>query len=301
MSKTNTQPYALTITGSKTEIFDIADALGFEGIISALSVSVFEVDDKTSYVQALYESENDAIKSIATLPVSDAAQMIVAQLPDEDWVSLSQSGLPPITAARFKLYGAHDVDSVDLNSHIGIQIDAGLAFGTGHHGTTSGCLILFDEWLNDKINEDNIPNLNILDLGCGAGTLAIAAAKVFNDRLVSNIIATDIDPDAVNVTRENAKLNKVGQYIKAQTASGLTHDIFMDKEFNLIFANILAAPLMGLAPDIAKALAPNGYVILSGILSEQKNTVAEHFISHGMNIISDCPMGEWVSLLAQKA
>ena len=287
----NKQPYALTLTGVNSEIFDLADALGFEAPFQALSVSIFEVDDQKSYVQALFEDKHTAEASLNTLTLKDDIIVTLEQLVDEDWVSKSQAGLAPIEAGKFLIYGEHDAKHVDLKDHIGLQINAGLAFGTGHHGTTAGCLILFDRLL-----QQNIIPTHCLDLGCGAGILSIAAAKV----LGRSVLATDIDQDAVDVTLENAVINEVSPLIDAQRSDGFNDPLFKGRKFDLIFANILAGPLMDLAPEILNHTSDKGYVILSGILKEQKNTVATHFNGHGLDIIDDEPQNEWVSLLGRK-
>ncbi|MEP6343359.1 MAG: 50S ribosomal protein L11 methyltransferase [Maricaulaceae bacterium] len=286
------QPYALTLTGANSDIFNLADALGFEAPIQALSVSMFEVDDTSSYVQALFESKGEAEASLNNLTLNDRISVSLVQLGDEDWVSKSQAGLAPIEAGRFLIYGEHDANHVDLTHHIGLQINAGLAFGTGHHGTTAGCLVLFDRLL-----QQNILSTHCLDLGCGAGILSIAAAKI----LQRSVLATDIDQDAVDVTLENAVINKVSPLIDAQRSDGFNNSLFKGRKFDLIFANILAGPLMDLAPEISDHMSDNGYVILSGILKEQKNTVATHFNGHGLDIIDDVPLAEWVSLLGRKS
>ena len=207
-------------------------------------------------------------------------------------MSKSQAGLVPIEAARFLIYGDHDAGKVDVSDHIGLQINAGLAFGTGHHGTTAGCLILFVRLL-----QQNISPIHCLDLGCGAGILSIAAAKT----LKRHILATDIDQDAVDVTLQNAGINQVSPLIEAQRSDGFNDPLFKGRKFDLIFANILAGPLMELAPEILNHTSDEGYVILSGILKEQKNTVATHFNGHGLKILDDEPLGEWVSLLGRKS
>lgn len=288
----NNQPWALTLTGAKSDIFDLADALGFDGPFTALSVSVFEQNEDIFYVQALYETTADAASVLQSLNLAQGIHSEISQLPDEDWVSKSQEGLAPIEAGRFLIYGTHDADNVDLTDKIGLQIDAGLAFGSGHHGTTSGCLILFDRLLKQGIAPQNV-----LDLGCGAGILSIGAAKTIQDK----ILATDIDQDAVDVTHQNAALNNVRESIEARRVDGFEDPLFNGKSFDFIFANILAAPLMGLAPDILNHMDVGGHVILSGILKEQKNTVATHFNGYGLDIIDDEPQGEWVSLMGRKS
>lgn len=289
MTKTLT---ALTLTGPQASIFELSDALGFESVFTALSISVFELSHNISYVQALYETAADAEAALSLLNLPAGVKHVIESLPDENWVSKSQEGLAPVTAGRFLIYGTHDAQNVKLQNMIGLQVDAGLAFGTGHHGTTAGCLVLFDR----LISQDNNPE-HILDLGCGAGVLAIAAAKIMRCR----VLATDIDSDAVDVTLQNATLNNVKELIDAQRADGFDAPCFKDKTFDLMFANILAGPLMMLAGDITRHLSLGGHVILSGILREQEKTVADHFISHGLDVIDSYPQDEWVSLLARRS
>lgn len=284
-------PIALTLTGPQAAIFELSDALGFEAVLTALSVSIFEITAQTSYVQALYETVEDAELAFASLTLLEGVTHHIERLPDEDWVSKSQDGLAPVTAGRFTIYGTHDAKTVELKGRIGLQVDAGLAFGSGHHGTTAGCLVLFGRLLSRGFEPEHI-----CDLGCGAGILAIAAAKVTRRR----VLAADIDGDAVIVTQQNAAVNHAADLIDAHQADGFDAPCFKDKEFDLIFANILAGPLMGLAPDIVKHMAIGGYVILSGILREQENTVANHFVSHGLDVIETYPQDEWVSILARR-
>ena len=193
-------PFALYVRGSKNAAFDISDQLGFSAEIQALAVSIFEDGPETMHVQALFETEGQAQACLNGLYFPEEMESFIAQLPDEDWVSKSQAGLPPVEAGRFWLYGNHDKDKVPASIPYPIEMNAGLAFGTGHHGTTKGCLLIFDELLGAGFNPDKV-----LDLGCGAGVLAIAAAKA----LKRIIFATDIDPDAIAVTLENARLNDV--------------------------------------------------------------------------------------------
>ncbi len=287
------QPYALFIRGPESQIFDLADKLGFESHMEALAVSIFEdnPDKGIFHLQALYETEAEAQQCHKSLDLADTLEAFVTQLPDEDWVSLSQKGLPPVEAGRFWVYGAHDKAQIPAHIPWPIHIEAGPAFGTGHHGTTKGCLLIFDELLRSDRNFNQV-----LDLGCGAGTLAIGAAKALDQ----NILATDIDPDAVTVTLENAAQNKVSALVQAYQADGFDSPELSGKSFDLIFANILAGPLMELAPDIIGSMAPNGHVILSGILDEQADTVAAHFTEHGLAIKKGPSLAGWTSLLGEK-
>ena len=288
---TNLSPYALFIRGSKTDAFDVSDQLGFDSEMEALAVSLFEDGPETMHVQALFETEAQAQATLNGLVMPADMECFITQLPDEDWVSKSQAGLPPVKAGRFWLYGTHDAERIPSDVPFPIEINAGLAFGTGHHGTTKGCLVIFDGLLKEGFNPQNI-----LDLGCGAGVLAIAAAKA----LSRDILATDIDQDAVDVTLQNAEVNGVAAHIKSYQADGFDSPHLKGRQFDLIFANILAGPLMGLAPGISAALAPGGKVILSGILDEQADTVIETFTKKGLKVSPQPSLSGWTSLLAQK-
>ena len=284
-------PFALFIRGSKNAAFEISDQLGFDTQTEALAISIFEDGLDTMHVQALFETEAQAQSCLGGLKFPEDMECFITQLPNEDWVSKSQAGLPPIEAGRFWLYGSHDKDIIPASIPYPIEINAGLAFGTGHHGTTKGCLLIFDRLLDEGFNPHHV-----LDLGCGAGVLAIAAAKALGRR----ILATDIDPDAVSVTLENARVNDVSQYIQSYQADGFESPHLKGQSFDLIFANILARPLMGLAPDIIQAMAPGGTVILSGILDEQAEMVANAFIEKGLEITPQPSLSGWTSLLGSR-
>lgn len=291
-----TRPFALFIRGNSSEIFDLSDALGFDEEMNALAVSIFEdgssrVPSGRMFVQALYETRKEAEQALKKLSLAPHLEFTISQLPDEDWVSLSQAGLPPVSAGRFWVYGEHDAGSVPHGTPHPIHIDAGLAFGTGHHGTTKGCLLIFDGLLNQGFDPKSI-----LDLGCGAGTLAIAAAAA----LKRNVLATDIDQDAVDVTLANARINAVADYIDAVQADGFDSPALTGQTFDLIFANILAGPLMGLAPDITRAMRPGSKVILSGIIDDQAGIVAKTFEATGLTIDYQPSVDGWTSLLGTR-
>lgn len=296
----NFQPWALTLTGPNSLIYDLAEALGFDEVMEALSVSIFEAetraagDSPNSILQALYESEADAKAALLNLDVADTITIMIEQLPATDWVSLSQEGLPPVAAGRFWVYGSHDADEVPAGVPHTILIDAGLAFGTGHHGTTKGCLLMFDAML-----DEGFAPKTVLDLGTGAGTLAIAAAMALPAS--AQILATDIDADSVDVTLENARLNGVDERIVVAQANGFHSPVFEGRTFELVFANILAGPLMGLAPEIAAAMAPSGKVILSGIIDEMAVKVTEAFAAEGLAVTPQPSIDGWTSLLAMKS
>jgi len=293
---TNTPPpFALFIRGPHERIFALSDTLGFETDIQALAVSVFEDGADSMHIQALFETENDAKACAASLDLG-GLENFITQLPDENWTAKSQQGLPPVEAGRFFIYGSHDNDKIPMHTPYPILIDAGMAFGTGHHGTTKGCLLAFEALVRQppsktKKRPETYPE-RILDLGCGTGVLAIAAAKALN----VDVLASDIDPDAVTVTKLNAKVNDAESKITAVLADGIPDG----GPFDLIFANILAGPLVKLAPDIARALAPKGHVILSGLLDEQAEKLILAYSAQGLTLTRQASLNGWTTLSMEK-
>ncbi|HXC53719.1 MAG TPA: 50S ribosomal protein L11 methyltransferase [Rhizomicrobium sp.] len=237
-------------------------------------------------VEALYTEAPDAdlLSRLAGHAVT------VAPLPDQDWIRLSQEGLPPVRAARFFVYGAHDAGMVPPGV-IALKIEAGMAFGTGHHETTALCLAA----LGDLARRRTFAN--VLDLGCGTGLLAIGAAKLWKKR----VIASDIDAVAIAVTNENARANGVAPLVRALTADGLTHPrIAAAAPYDLIVANILASPLTQLAPSIVRALAKGGMLVLSGLLTWQENMVVSFYTPHGLVLRARRRDGPWSALVLEK-
>ena len=286
------RPWALNITATPETAFDLADALGMEGVMTALSVTIFDAPPDNMLVQGLYETQADATRVKEALDPSQMLSASIEQLPAKDWVSETQAGLPPVHAGRFLIYGSHDTDKV-TGDVVSLLVDAGMAFGTGHHGTTAGCLRIFSDLLDANIEMDRV-----LDLGCGAGILAMAAAKTLPD---SEIMATDIDPDAILVTDSNIIANKVTGRIQTAVANGFDSPALKGHEFDLIFANILAGPLMSLANDIVAATASGGRVILSGILDEKAQEVTVCFEAAGLDVTPQPSLEGWTSLLGVKA
>jgi ribosomal protein L11 methyltransferase len=207
-------------------------------------------------------------------------------LDDIDWVAKSLEGLKPVRAGRFLVHGAHDRDSRRV-SDIAIEIEAGLAFGTGHHGTTAGCLAMIDRVAKRERLR------NALDLGTGSAVLAIAVARLAR----IPVLATDIDPVAVAVARDNVRLNGVAGLVETATAPGFHHPVFARRgRFDLIVANILAGPLMKLAPDMARHVSPNGSVVLSGILERQREAVLAAYVGQSFRHVRTTHMDGWVTL-----
>ncbi len=209
------------------------------------------------------EPDRRALRALAAAAAGDdaAKALTFATVAAKDWVRESLAGLPPVTAGRFVVHGAHDRARV-APSRIGIEIEAALAFGTGHHGTTRGCLLALN-----RIWKSSHPR-HILDLGTGSGVLAIAAARALRQR----VLATDIDGEAVRVARANARLNRAGDLVRFVTAPGVDRRAIKERApFDLIFANILLEPLLRFAAPLKKLIAPGGRIILSGLLAAQAN------------------------------
>ena len=237
-------------------------------------------------VEALYDSKADAdfLSRLAGRAV------LVAPLPDQDWIKQSQEGLPPVRAGRFFVYGAHDAGAVPAGV-IPIRIEAGLAFGTGHHETTALCLQALSRLAKQR------RFARVLDLGCGTGVLGIAAARLWR----KPVLATDIDPVAVGVARENARANEVAPLVRAAVADGLTHPAIANlAPFDLICANILAAPLTWLAPTLSAAVAPGGIAVLSGLLRNQENLVLSFYRAQGLRLRETLRDGPWSALVLER-
>lgn len=212
-----------------------------------------------------------------------AAPLDVAALPDADWVALSLKGLKPVAAGRFLVHGAHD-RAAARRGRIAIEIDAGQAFGTGHHGTTAGCLEAIDRLCRQRRFR------RPLDLGTGSGVLAIALAKVLRTR----VLATDIDPVACRVAAENAARNGVARLVDVTVADGVGGKaVRAAAPFDLVVANILAEPLRRLAPAVGAIVAPGGALVLSGLLPAQRDSVAAAYRSQGFRLVSARIVGGW--------
>jgi ribosomal protein L11 methyltransferase len=209
----------------------------------------------------------------------------------KDWIKATLEELVPVHAGRFIVHGRHDRAKVPPNK-LGIEIEAALAFGTGHHGTTRGCLLLLDSVLKARRPR------RVLDLGTGTGVLAIAAAKALHGA----VLASDIDPASVRVARDNARLNDVGNLVHAIRATGFSAPQFgKHGPFDLVLANILANPLRQMATPTARHLAPSGSVILSGLLPSQVSGVIAAYRARGLVLLRHLQIEGWSSLLMRNA
>ncbi|HYM17302.1 MAG TPA: 50S ribosomal protein L11 methyltransferase [Micropepsaceae bacterium] len=237
-------------------------------------------------VEALYPTTPDAqlLSRLVGRPVS------VEPLPDQDWIRSSQEGLPPVRAGRFFVYGAHDEGKVPPGA-IPIRIEAGLAFGTGHHETTTLCLLALS-----KIARATKPR-SVLDLGCGTGVLAMAAAKLWRGR----VMASDIDPIAIETAQANARENGVEPLIRFAVADGTSNPaIQAQAPYDLVVANILASPLTKFSSAIAALLEPGARLVLSGILRSQENLILSYYTAHGLKLSERLREGPWSALVLRR-
>jgi ribosomal protein L11 methyltransferase len=256
---------------------------------SETAVAAFEGADGCWNIEIHFEKPPDepAVRRLVQELGVDARDLTFDVIAARDWVAASLSELKPVTAGRFSVHGPHDRESIAPN-RLGIEIEAALAFGTGHHGTTRGCLLALDE-----VVKHTKPR-RVLDIGTGTGVLAIAAAKA----LRVPVLASDIDPESVRIARENARLNGVAPLVECVRAAGLGAPRFRARApFELVFANILLEPLRKMARPLTPLLAPGATVILSGLLAAQENPALAAYRPHGLTLVRRIPLGEWVTLV----
>jgi ribosomal protein L11 methyltransferase len=276
--------------GPRAAAESAAAALDADPVLEGATYSILEEDEDHDVwrIDAFptTSEETDALK--ARLAAQPGLVVTVEPLADADWLAMSLSGLPPVRAGRFFVYGAHDRGQVPPNA-VALRIEAGAAFGTGHHGTTVGCL---QAW-NDLLKARRFGK--VLDVGAGTGVLAIAAART-GARLARG---TDIDAPSVRIARENAELN--GARAEFVHASGLGHQrVRSAAPYDLLFANILAPPLVALAQDIRGALRPGGVAILSGLLRTQERRVLAAYRSRGFRLLRRIHRDAWATLVLER-
>jgi ribosomal protein L11 methyltransferase len=277
-----------TEKGADAALSLMTDAFEDEGY----AIATMEIDEKNDVWEAsvyMFRPDEAEIRDrFAALLAADFPDAPIEreELPDIDWIAKSLEGLKPVRAGRFVVHGSHDRGTA-RSGEIAIEIDAGQAFGTGHHGTTAGCLeVIFNVMRARKVKR-------VLDLGTGSGVLAIAARKL----APAEVLATDIDPVATRVARENVRLNGIASGIALETAPGFHSTAFgRHGPFDLIIANILARPLMRMAPQLAAQLAPGGDVILSGILASQRWKVLAAYNGVGLSHVRTLWREGWVTI-----
>ncbi len=282
----------LYVSTTEKQAEEILDLLGEVFGEEDFAIGTTEIDEKKDIWEAsvymMAEDEAD-VRSRVEAALSQAfpdAALSREVIPDVDWVSKSLEGLKPVRAGRFLVHGSHDRDKLRTGD-IAIEIDAGQAFGTGHHGTTAGCLEVIDRVLRARTVR------NALDLGTGSGVLAIAVRKLRN----IPVLATDIDPIAIRVAAENVRRNGIASGISTVTAPGFHSTAFSEHgPFDLIIANILARPLIRMAPQLVTNLAPGGSVILSGILASQRWKVIAAYNGAKLRHVRTIWRNGWVTI-----
>lgn len=254
-------------------------------------VGVFEVEDGSGLweVGGYFHEAPDGIILDILAEAFGARPFAVSDLPDVDWVAKVQRELHPVDAGRFFVFGSHDADKVPAG-RIPLLIEASMAFGTGHHATTLGCLLAFD-----RLEAAGFRPARVADIGCGTAVLAMAAAKLLPGAV---ILASDIDPVAVEVAKVNLGVNGLEGRVECLEAAGFDHArLKAAGPYDLIFANILKGPLVELAPVMAAQVAPGGRVILSGLLVVQAEAVTAAYLAQGFRLEDRNDLGEWSALV----
>ena len=292
----NNAAHRLTLVSDEKRARAVADLIVESFEPAEAASTVFETEERwpgggRAWLMEAYfgfAPDEDEVRALIAVAADEetarAASFGVTE--KRDWVANSLAGLKPVRAGRFLVHGAHDRARLRPND-IGVEIEAGLAFGTGHHGTTRGCLLLFDRLLRRR------RPARVLDIGCGAGVLAIAAAKVLRRK----VWLGDIDPVAVEVANANARLNGVGQHCRAAVSRGVENSALRQgAPFDVVFANILARPLRLLAPSLAAVTAPEGEAIVSGLLVADAPGALASWRAQGFFLAERIDLEGWTSL-----
>jgi ribosomal protein L11 methyltransferase len=283
---------ALLITARGPREAALAAWAAIEGdpSLEAIACSIIEEDESRGLwrIDAWPASAHQAQAFRARLARHDALQAVTTKLADADWLAMALSGLPPVRAGRFLVLGAHDLGRAPINA-IKVRIEAGAAFGTGHHATTLGCLLALDGLLKTG----RWPR--VLDIGCGTGVLAIAAARAGS----ITVLGADIDPDAVRIARDNARIN--GVRARFVLADGLAHAFLRRaRPYDLVLANVLAGPLVRMSPTIGAAVRRGGAIVLSGLLRSQARTVLAAYRDQGLRLARRIGLEAWTTLVLRR-
>jgi ribosomal protein L11 methyltransferase len=286
---TDYTPQQIVARGARADAEAAAEAIDFDVALEGATYSILEEDeDKNIWRIDAFPTTQDESDGINRVLAGFKVKVTTEVLADADWLAMALSGLPPVKAGRFFVYGMHDRGRLPAST-VNLRIEAGAAFGTGHHGTTVGCLQAYDRLIKARSFK------KVLDVGAGTGLLAIAAARTGSKLAVG----TDIDRPSVRIARENAKVNQANA--KFVHASGLGDRLVADNApYDLVFANILARPLISLAQEIKRALVPGGTVILSGLLRTQERMVKAAYLSRGFKVVSRIHRDAWATLVLQR-
>ncbi len=283
-------PVQIIARGPRAAAEAAAEDIDSDVLLEGATYSILEEDEDREIwrIDAFPTSQDEVDILLARLANHPDVTVNVEELADADWLAMSLSGLPPVRAGRFFVYGAHDQGRVPPNT-VNLKIDAGAAFGTGHHGTTVGCLMAYDELLKRERFD------KVLDVGCGTGVLAIAAARTG----AALAVGTDIDEPSVRIANENAKLNQANA--RFVHASGLNDiKVRAGAPYDLVFANILAPPLVALSQDIKTSLRIGGVAILSGLLRTQERRVSAAYLSRGFKLERRIHRDAWSALVLRR-
>ncbi|MGY6697504.1 MAG: 50S ribosomal protein L11 methyltransferase [Roseinatronobacter sp.] len=257
-------------------------------------VGVFEMEDGSGLweVGGYFTEAPDDIELLVLAQAFGASPFLVSELPEIDWVAKVRRDLSPVEAGRFFVYGSHDAEKLPVD-RVGLLIEASMAFGTGHHATTVGCLRALD-----RLDNEGHTATNVVDIGCGTAVLAMAAAKIWQ----GPVLASDIDAVAVDVAQANVIANDLQDRVLCLEATGFDHPRLQQAApFDLVFANILMGPLIDLAPEMGKVVQPDGHAILSGLLVEQAESVFAAYESAGFVLHNREDIGEWTTLTLRRA
>ena len=283
---------ALTQTAGREAAEALAE-MGEDLTPEPVGSGVFEIEDGSDrWEVGLYFTESPDEVSLALMAAAFGADpFIISELPEVDWVAHVKRELSPVEAGRFFVHGSHDAEKIPEGSE-SLLIEAAMAFGTGHHSTTKGCLLALDRMIEAGANPQRI-----VDVGCGTAVLAMAAARVFP----VIVLAGDIDPVAVDVAKANVMANGLDGRVECVEATGFDHPLIEGAApFDLVFANILKQPLIDLVPDMAKMIAPGGKAILSGILTTQADEVVAAYAKGGLALDRRDDYGEWSTLVVSR-
>lgn len=256
-------------------------------------VGVFEMEDGSNLweVGGYFTESPDDIELMLLAQAFGATPFLVSELPEIDWVAKVRRDLSPVEAGRFFVYGSHDAEKLP-EGRVGLLIEASMAFGTGHHGTTLGCLRALD-----RLDLAGFRGRNVVDIGCGTAVLAMAAAKIWPEP----VLASDIDAIAVEVAQVNMDANGLTERVRCLEATGFDHpELQAAAPFDLVFANILMGPLIDLAPEMGRATGSGGYAILSGLLVEQAEQVLAAYVDAGFVLHHREHIGEWATLTLRR-
>ncbi|MGZ3215483.1 50S ribosomal protein L11 methyltransferase [Paracoccus sp. T5] len=259
-----------------------------------VGTGIFEIEDGSERweVGAYFTESPDEIALALLAAAHDAQPFVISELPEVDWVAHVRRELTPVRAGRFYVHGSHDADTVPEGVEA-LCIEAAMAFGTGHHNTTKGCLEALD-----RLAQEGFDATRIADIGCGTAVLAMGAARLWH----VTVLASDIDPIAVDTAAANVIANGLDGRVVCIEAAGFEHPTLEQAApYDLVLANILKQPLIDLSPDMARHVAPAGRIIMSGILTTQAEEVVAAYQAAGFALDRRDDLGDWTTLVMTRA